>query len=166
MDREQAHRIGALLLCDGLELARADGLLLRNEADEAFDVGPAELLVRAGEPRKLAHVRVTPAAVPLREHGEVVVVRGDDLLAEPLEGEPRHRLDEPVVALPERAHETLVALGEPGRQRVLERRRRAAAATRPAAGGRARRSRRRRTATRAPTGAPCRRNGSAAAGGT
>jgi hypothetical protein len=40
-----------------------------------------------------------PAPLPLREHGEVVVVFGDDLLAEPLEREARHRFDEPVVAL-------------------------------------------------------------------
>ncbi len=45
---------------------------------------------------------------------------GDDLLAQPLEGEPRHRLDEPVVALAEGAHQALVALGEARRQRVLE----------------------------------------------
>ena len=122
MDREQAHGVGALLLRDGLELARADGLLLGDEADEALDVGPAQLLVRAREPRELAHVRVAPPAVPLREHGEVVVVLGDDLLAQPLEREPRHRLDEPVVALAERAHQPLVALGETRRQRVLERR--------------------------------------------
>ena len=45
---------------------------------------------------------------------------GDDLLAQPLEGEPRHRLHQPVVALTEGAHQAFVALGEPRRQGVLE----------------------------------------------
>ena len=92
MDREQPHGVGALLLGDRLELARADRLLLGDEADEALDVGAAQLLVRAREPRELAHVRVAAAAVPLREHGEVVVVLADDALAQPLEREPRHRV--------------------------------------------------------------------------
>ena len=166
MDREQAHRVGALLLGDRLELARADRLLLGDEADEALDVGPAQLLVRAREPRELAHVRVAPAAVPLREHGEVVVVLGDDLLAQPLEGEPRHRLDQPVVALAEGAHQALVALGEPRRQGVLE-----AGEERPPRRDPAQErervvrdadERRREHRQRA----PCRRSGSGAAGGT
>ena len=76
--------------------------------DEAFDVGAAQLLVRAREPRQLAQVRVAAPPVPLREHGEVVVVRGDDLLAEPLERLARRRRGEPLVALLERAHEPLV----------------------------------------------------------
>ena len=120
MDREQTDGVGALLLGDRLELPGADRLLLRDEPDEAFDVGPAKLLVRTGEPRELPQVRVTPAPVPLREHREVVVVLGDDLLTQPLEGEPRQRLNEPLVALPESAHQSLVALAEPRRQGVLE----------------------------------------------
>ena len=120
MDREQPHGVGALLLGDRLELARADRLLLGDEADEALDVRPAQLLVRAREPRELAHVGVAPATVPLREHGEVVVVLADDLLAQPLEREPRQRRHEPVVALAEGAHQALVALGEARRQGVLE----------------------------------------------
>ena len=93
-----------------------------DEADEALDVGAAQLLVRAREPRELAQVRVAAPAVPLREDGEVVVVVGDDPLAEPLEREARRRVGEPVVALPERAEEPRVALVEVGRQRALERR--------------------------------------------
>ena len=120
MDREQAHGVGALFLGNRLELVRADRLLLGDEPDEALDVRAAELLVRAREPRELAHVGVAPPAVPLREDREVVVVLADDLLAQPLEREPGHRFDEPVVALPEGAHETLVALGEARRQGVLE----------------------------------------------
>ena len=85
MDREQPDRVGPLLLRDRLQLARADRLLVADEADEALDVAAAQLLVRAREPRELAQVRVAAAAVPARQHGEVVVVRGDDLLAEPLE---------------------------------------------------------------------------------
>ena len=89
MDREEADRVRALLLRDRLGLARAGGVLVADEADEALDVGPAQLLVGAGEARELAQVRVAAAAVPLREDGEVVVVVGDDPLAELLEREPR-----------------------------------------------------------------------------
>ena len=112
MDREQADRVGVLLLRDRLQLARADRVLLADEADEALDVTAAQLLVRAREPRELAHVRVAAPAVPLREHGEVVVVLGDDLLAEPLERERAERRGEPLVALAEGAEEPRVALGE------------------------------------------------------
>ena len=87
VDREQPHGVGALLLRDRVALGGADRLLLLDEADEALDVGAAQLLVRAREPRELAQVRVAAPAVPLREHGEVVVVVGDDPLAEPLERE-------------------------------------------------------------------------------
>src|SRR5206468_6616184 len=109
-----------LLLRDRLELMRADRLLLADEADEALDVGAAQLLVRAREARELAHVGVAPPAVPLRKHREVVVVLGDELLAQALERESWHSGDEPVVALAERAEKPLVALGEPRRQRVLD----------------------------------------------
>ena len=110
MDREQPHRVGALLLGDSVPLDRADGVLLVDEADEALDVRAAQLLVRAGEPGELAQVRVAAPAVRMRQHGQVVVVVGDDPLAEPLEREPSRRLDEPVEALPERPQELRVAL--------------------------------------------------------
>ena len=116
MDRQQPHRARPLLLGDRLELARADRLLLADEPDEALDVAAAQLLVRAREPRELAQVRVAAPPVPLGEHGEVVVVLGDDLLAQALEREPRRRGDEPVVALPERAQQPLVLVGERRRQ--------------------------------------------------
>src|SRR5262245_64246083 len=87
MDREQADGVASLLLRDRLELARADRLLLGDEADEALDVGAAQLLEGAREPRELAQVRVAAAAVPLCEDCEVVVVLGDDSLAERLERE-------------------------------------------------------------------------------
>ena len=76
VDRQQPDGVGALLLCDRVPLRRPDRLLLLDEADEAFDIGAAQLLVRAREPRQLAQIRVAPAPVPLREHGEVVVVVG------------------------------------------------------------------------------------------
>ena len=120
VDREQPDDIGALLLGNRLELGRADGALLADEAHEALDVGPAQLLVRAGEPRQLAQVRVAAPPVPLREHREVVVVVGDDALAEPLEREPRSETGQTVVALLERAEELGVAIREPRRQRALE----------------------------------------------
>ncbi len=93
VNRQQAHRVGPLLLGHRLELACADRLLLGDEPDEALDVGPAQLFVGARQARELPHVGVAPAAVPQREHGEVVVVLRHDLLAQPLEREPRHRLD-------------------------------------------------------------------------
>ena len=112
VDREQAHRICSLLLGDRVALGRADGLLLLDEANEALEIRAAQLLVRARDPRELAQVRIAPAPVPLSQDGEVVVVVGDDPLAEPLEREPRRSLDEPVVALPERAQEPDVPLVE------------------------------------------------------
>ncbi len=120
MDRQQAYGIGTLFLRDGLELARAQRLLLGDEADEALDIGTAQLFVRACEPRELAHVRVATPAVPLREHCEVVVVLADDALAETLERQPRQSRREPIEALPKREQQALVALVETGRQRALE----------------------------------------------
>ena len=132
MDGQQADRIGALLLGDGVALDGADRLLLADEADEPLDVRPAQLLVRAREAHQLAQVRVTTPAVPLREHGEVVVVLRDDPLAEPLEREPRRRLDKPLVALLEGADQPLVALVERRRQGALDA---VKAAAGPRAGG-------------------------------
>ena len=120
VDRQQPHRVGALLLRDRLELRRAERLLVADEADEALDVAAAQLLVGAREPHQLAQVRVAALAVPAREHGEVVVVLGDDLLAEPLERHARRRGDEPLVALLERADEPLVVVGERLGQRALD----------------------------------------------
>ena len=120
VNREQPHRARALLLRHGLPLRRADRLLLAHEADEALDVRAAQLLVGAGEPRQLAQVRVAAAAVPLGEHGEVVVVLGDDPLAQALERQPARRGREPVVALLERAHEPLVRGREARRRLPLE----------------------------------------------
>ena len=130
MDREQPHRVGALLLGDGLELAGADGFLVAHEADEALDIRAAQLLVGSCEPGKLAQVRVAAPSVPLREHREVVVVLRDDPLAQPLERESRRQRCEPVIALPESAQKACVPLGhrlrnpavEPGEQRPLRRR--------------------------------------------
>ena len=94
VDGQEPDRVRALLLGDRVALGRADGFLLLDEADEPLDVRAAQLLVGAGEARELAEVRVAAPAVPLREHGQVVVVVGDDPLAEPLEREaarPRRR---------------------------------------------------------------------------
>ena len=120
MDREEPDRVGTLLLGNRLQLARAERLLLADEPDEALDVGAAQLLVGAREPRELAQVRVAARAVPPGEHGEVVVVLGHDLLAEPLEREAGGGRGEALVALPERAEEPLVLLGELGRKRALD----------------------------------------------
>src|SRR5207253_11216902 len=95
-------------------------LALGDEADEALDVRAAQLLVGAREARELPHVRVPPAAVPLREHREVVVVLADDPLAQPFEREPSLRGDEPVEALAECEQQALLAFREPRRKRALE----------------------------------------------
>ena len=129
MDRQQANRARALLLGDRLELLHPGGVLLEHEADEALDVGAAQLLVEPGEPRELAQVRVAAPPVPLREHGEVVVVLDEDVLAQPLEPDRARDRGQPVVALPERLEEPRVALGravgkpllEPGEERPLRR---------------------------------------------
>ena len=120
VDRQQPDRVGSLLFRDRLELRRADRLLVADEADEALDVRPAQLLVRPREPHQLAQVRVAALPVPAREHGEVVVVRPDDLLADPLEREPRRRRDEPLEPLLERADQPLVVVGERLGQRLLD----------------------------------------------
>ena len=54
MDGQQADRVSALLLGDRVRLLRAERLLTLDEADEAFEVGPAQLLVRPGEAGELA----------------------------------------------------------------------------------------------------------------
>ena len=120
VDREEAHSVGALFLGHGLELRGAEGLLVAQEADEALEVAAPNLLIGAREPHQLAEVRVPAAAVPAREHRQVVVVAGDDELAEPLERRSGRSGDEPLVALLERAHEALVALGECDGQRALD----------------------------------------------
>ena len=120
MDGEKPHGVAVLLLGHGLQLPCADGLLLAHEAHEALDVAAAQLLVGAGEPGELAHVRVAAPAVPAGEHGQVVVVVGDDPLAELLEREPVRGLAEPLVALEEGAAEVPVALREVGREPALE----------------------------------------------
>ena len=130
MDRQQPDRVRALLLGDRLELRRADGLLLLHEADEPGHVRPAELLVRACEPPELAQVRVAAAPVPLGEDGQVVVVLGEDALAEALEREPRHRLDEALVPLQEGTDEPGVFVRERLRHLALD-----PAEERPARGG-------------------------------
>ncbi len=120
VNRQQAHGVRPLLLGDRLELRGAHGLLAPDEPDEAFDVGAAQLLVRAREPHQLAQVGVAPAPVPLGEHGQVVVVRGDDLLAQPLECQPVRRGDETLVALLERTDEPPVVVAQGIGQRALD----------------------------------------------
>ena len=110
MDREQADGIRALLLGDRLELLRPERVLLADEADEAREVASADRLVLPREAAELAQVRESTRAVPAREHREVVVVLGEDLLAESLETDARRRAHEPLVALPERAQQPLVCL--------------------------------------------------------
>src|SRR5205823_5361568 len=72
------------------------------------------------EPRELAQVRVAAPPVPLREHGEVVIVLADDLLAEPLQRQRRRLRGEALVALQERLEEARVSLGQSFGQVALE----------------------------------------------
>ena len=110
MDRQEPDGVGALLLRDGLDLTRSRRVLLADEADEALDVGPSQLLIGPRKPRQLADVRVAASAVPLCEHGQVVVVLRDDRLDEPLQADRRGERGETVVALAKGAEEPLVAL--------------------------------------------------------
>ena len=167
VDREQPNRAGALLLGDRFELLRAERLLLADEADEPGDVGAANRLVVAREPTELAQVREAARAVPAREDGEVVVVLGEDPLAERLEparAPTRARAARSAGGTREAARSSLGrdVLG----QRPLERREERPARARSAGAARACRSRRRRTATRARSRAPRRRSGCAGAAGT
>ena len=115
VDREQADGVAALLLSHGLELACAQRLLVAHEGDEPFDVGAAQLLVGTGEAGQLAEVGVPAPAVPAREDREVVVVLGEDALAQALQRESRQRGRQAVVALAERAQELDVASRQPFR---------------------------------------------------
>ena len=106
------------------------GLPVEDEADEPFDVAPAESLVRAREPAELPEVRIATTSVVLREHRKVVVVLRDDLVDQPLEAGGRGEHDEAFVPLAERTEELLVARREALRQLALE-----PGEERPAAGG-------------------------------
>ena len=112
MDGEQADGVGALFLGHRLQLLRPDRLLLLHEADEALDVGSAQLLVGASQAGELPQVRIATPSVPLRQHGQVVVVLGDDRLAEALEREANGGGDQSVVPLLERPQQARVPLGE------------------------------------------------------
>ncbi len=122
VDRQQADRAATLLLGDRLELLRAKRVLLADEANEALDVGAANRLVVARKAAELAEVREATRPVPAREHREVVVVLGDDPLAQLLEPDARRGAHEALVALEERAEQALVARLELLRQGPLERR--------------------------------------------
>ena len=122
---QEANGVRALLFGDCLELPGSEHLLVADEADEAADVTAADRLVLAGEPAELAQVREPPRPVPASEHGQVVVVLGEHLLAQPLEAEPGGDAHEPLVALAESAQQAFVArreaFGEPSLERGEER---------------------------------------------
>ena len=85
MHRHEDDRVAALLGDRGLALPRGQRGLLVTEADEALEVGAAHRLELGREPGELAEVGVAAVAVGHREAREVVVVLGDDQLAQPLE---------------------------------------------------------------------------------
>ena len=58
VDRQQANGVAALLLRDRVRLLRAERLLTLDEANEALEVGAAQLFVGAREAGELAEVRV------------------------------------------------------------------------------------------------------------
>ena len=120
MDRQEPDGLSSLLLRHRLDFPGTCLLLVANEADEALEVGATKLLIRPCEPRQLPEVRVSPLPVPAREHCEVVVVLGDDPLAQALEPDRSRERNESLVALPKRHEETPVALGETLRRLALE----------------------------------------------
>ena len=74
MDSQQPNGTRALLLRDGLELLRAERLLVAEEAHEPGDVGAANGFVLARKPAELPEVREPARAIPTSEYREVVVV--------------------------------------------------------------------------------------------
>ncbi len=122
MDRQQAHGVRAFFLRDRLELPGTERVLLANETDEAGKVVAADRLVLTGEAAELPQVRESARAVPAGEHRQVVVVLGEDLLAQSFETHASRCRDEPVVALEKRAQQPLVLGGEVLGQATLERR--------------------------------------------
>ena len=120
VDREQADGVRALLLGHRIRLLRPDRLLALDEADEALEVRAAELLVGAREPRELPEVGVPAPAVGEREDREVVVVLGQDALAQELERRVRGHVEESLVSLPEGEQEPAVVLRQVCREGTLE----------------------------------------------
>ena len=101
VDGEQANGSGAFFLCDRFELLRSQRLLVLDEAHERGEICSSNRLVLAGEPAELPQVGKPPCAVPTGEDREVVVVLGEDLLAEALEPCSRSHPAETLVALEE-----------------------------------------------------------------
>ena len=91
-----------------------------DERQEAREVRAAQRLVVARQAHELAHVRVAPAPIALREAREVVVVLRDDPLEQIGDPDSLRCLDEPVEALPEGLHQPRVVVGQPIREPVLE----------------------------------------------
>ena len=112
VDRQQPNRASALLLGNGLELLRAERILLAHETDEAGDVCTANRLVVPREAPELAQVGEAPAAVPTGQNGQVVVVLAHDPLTESLESHAGRCAHESLVPLEEGAKQALVALGQ------------------------------------------------------
>ena len=145
--------------------AASVGLLVA-EADEPLEVGPAHRLELGREPGELAQVGVAAVAVGHRQAGQVVVVLGDDQLAQPLERDLAGALDQPREPLRERQREPPVGRREPRRRLVaLERGEDRPLHRRPAGRAGGRRSTCRRAARRARSGARRRRSGCAAGAG-
>ena len=88
---------------------------------EPREIGAPNRLVLASQPAELAEVCEAPRPVPAREHCEVVVVRGENALAERFEPDSRGLSDESPVALEEGAEEAFVRCRQSLRQVPLER---------------------------------------------
>ena len=121
MDGEEPHRVGSLLLGERLQLLRAERALIAHEAHEPAQVCAPHGLVLACEPAELPQVREAPGAVPARQNRQVVVVLGDDLLAELLQPETRGGTREPLVPLPKGAEKPPVVGADPLGHATLER---------------------------------------------
>src|SRR5262249_20056504 len=119
VDGQESDGARTLLFRNRLHLLDAGRVLLGDAANEARHVRPPQLLVRAGEPGELAHVRVAATTVPLGEDGQVVVVLDHDLLAETLEPDVPGERGEAVVPLAKGLEQALVVLREPLRHALL-----------------------------------------------
>ena len=121
--RHEDDRVAALLGDRGLALPRGQRGLLVTEPDEALEVRAAHGLELGREPRELAEVGVAAVAVGHREAGQVVVVLGDDQLAQPLERDLPGPLDQAGESLGERKRQAPVGRRQARRRLVaLERR--------------------------------------------
>ena len=99
---------------------RAERVLLSDEADESRKICAANRLVLTCETAELAEVGEPTRPVPAGEHREVVVVLGQNLLAESLEAHSGGGCDEAIVPLEKCPEQVSVLDREPFGQALLD----------------------------------------------